>query len=252
MSTETRLKKLSELIMKRGSLSVQDLVDEFQVSDMTIRRDLQKLEQSGLFERYHGGIRHVHVREESPVQRESQFTDEKKRIAGFCLSLISSNDTIFLDSGTTANYIATGLAESLLENVTVITNSLTTAYPLRYAQNISLFMAGGEFRQNSQAFLGSGTKAFLEGLYVNKAFVGTTGVSEIGFSVFHFSDAEIKQTMIKSSKETYMIADASKFGKRSMNLFAPLECVDMIITDNSLSDFWVSLVENKGVTLIKV
>ncbi|PKG21912.1 DeoR/GlpR family DNA-binding transcription regulator [Niallia nealsonii] len=250
MSTELRLKKISELIMKRGSLSVQELVDEFQVSDMTIRRDLQKLEQSGMFERFHGGIRHVS--EESPVQRERQFIDEKKKIAEYCLTLISSNDTIILDSGTTTNYIASGLAESLLENVTVITNSLTTAYPLRYAQNISLFMAGGEFRQNSQAFLGGGTKSFLEGLYVNKAFIATSGVTESGFSVFHFSDAEIKQTMIKSSEETYMIADASKFGKRSMNLFSPLESVDMIITDNSLSDYWLSIVEKKGVKLIKV
>ncbi|MGM7719735.1 DeoR/GlpR family DNA-binding transcription regulator [Metabacillus sp. Hm71] len=250
MSTETRLKKLSELIMKKGSLSVQDLVDEFQVSDMTIRRDLQKLEQSGLFERYHGGIRHV--REESPVQRETQSKDEKIKIAKYCLTLISSNDTIFLDSGTTADYIATGLAESLLENVTVITNSLTTAYRLRYAQNISLFMAGGEFRQNSQAFLGSRTKSFLESLYVNKAFIVTSGVTESGFSVYHFSDAEIKETMINCSEETYMIADASKFGKRSMNLFAPLESVDMIVTDNRLSDYWDSVVENKDVKLIKV
>ncbi len=250
MTTDARLKKLSELIMKRGSLSVQDLVDEFQVSDMTIRRDLQKLEQSGMFERFHGGIRHV--KEESPVQRESQSIDEKKKIAQYCLTLISSNDTIFLDAGTTAHYIASGLAESLLENVTVITNSLTTAYPLRYAQHISLFMAGGEFRQNSQAFLGSRTKSFLESLYVNKAFIVTSGVTESGFSVFHFSDAEIKDTMIKSSKETYMIADASKFGKRSMNLYAPLESVDMIITDNRLSDYWVSVVEKHAVKLIKV
>jgi DeoR/GlpR family transcriptional regulator of sugar metabolism len=217
---------------------------------MTIRRDLQKLEQSGMFERYHGGIRHV--REESPVQRETQRIDEKKKIAEYCLTLISSNDTIFLDSGTNANYIADALAESLLENVIVITNSLTTAYSLRYAQNISLFMVGGEFRHNSQAFLGSEAKSLLESLYVNKAFIGTSGVTEGGFSVFNFSDAEIKQTMIKSSKESYMIADASKFGIRSMNLFAPLESVDMIVTDNSLSDYWVSVVENKGVKLIKV
>ncbi|MFS0774873.1 DeoR/GlpR family DNA-binding transcription regulator [Neobacillus sp. 3P2-tot-E-2] len=250
MSTERRLKKLSELIIKRGSLSVQDLVDEFQVSDMTIRRDLQKLEQSGLFERFHGGIRHV--MDEPPIQRETQSIEEKKRIAEYCLTRISSNDTIILDSGTTSHYIATGLAESLLENVTVITNSLTTAYALRYARNISLFMAGGEFRQNCQAFLGSGTKSFLEDLYVNKAFVATSGVAESGFSVFHFSDAEIKQSMLKCSKETYLIADSSKFGKRSMNLFAPLESVDMIVTDNSLSDYWVSVVENKGVQLIKV
>ena len=250
MSTETRLRKIAELVVKRGSLSVQDLVDEFQLSDMTIRRDLQKLEQSDMFERYHGGIRHV--MDEPPVKRETQSIDEKKRIAEYCLTLISPNDTIILDSGTTSHYIATGLAESLLENVTVITNSITTAYALRYAQNISLFMAGGEFRQNCQAFLGNGTKSFLEGLYVNKAFVATSGVAESGFSVFHFSDAEIKQTMIECSKETYVIGDSSKFGKRSMNLFSPLENVDMIITDNGLSDYWESVVENKGVKLIKV
>ncbi|QHA93664.1 DeoR/GlpR family DNA-binding transcription regulator [Bacillus sp. N1-1] len=250
MTTEARQKKITELIIKRGSLSVQDLVDEFQVSDMTIRRDLNKLEQSGIFERYHGGIRYV--KDESPVLREAKYRDEKKKIATHCLDLISSNDTIFLDSGTTANYIATGLAESLLENVTVLTNSLTTSYPLRYAKNISLFMAGGEFLQNCQAFFGSEARSFFDSLYVNKAFIGTSGVTEEGFSVFHFSDAEIKQTMIKSSKVSYLIADASKFGKRSMNLYAPLESVDRIVTDDSLSDYWVSLVQNKGVKMTRV
>lgn len=111
-------------------------------------------------------------------------------------------------------------------------------------------MAGGEFRKNSQAFFGSQTISFLKNLYVNKAFIGTSGVVDEGFSVFHFSDAEIKQTMIESSEVSYIVTDASKFGKRSMNLFAPFESIDTIITDNSLSDDWVSLVEDKNVELI--
>ncbi|AGA57352.1 transcriptional regulator of sugar metabolism [Thermobacillus composti KWC4] len=247
MSSEARLKKLSELIMKKGSLSVQDLADEFQVSDMTIRRDLKKLEQSGLFQRYHGGIRYV--REELPVQRESQSMEEKKRIAEFCLTLISSNDSIFLDSGTTAHCLAVALAESSLQNVTVITNSLTTAYALRYARNVSLYMAGGEFRINSQAFLGSKSRMFLEGLYVNKAFVGTSGVIESGFSTFSFSDAETKQLMIQSSELSCIMADSSKFGKRSMNLFATIDSVDMVVADNGLSDYWAKIFKDKGVDL---
>ncbi|QGH36235.1 DeoR family transcriptional regulator [Gracilibacillus salitolerans] len=250
MVNDNRQKKIMELIMKKGNLSVQDLADEFQVSDMTIRRELQKLDQNKMFERYHGGVRYV--KEVSPEQRETEYTDEKKQIANYCLSLISSKDTIFLDSGTTAHYIAKGLADSLLENVTVITHSLTTAYSLRNANNVSLFMAGGEFRQNSQGFFGSNTKSFLENLYVNKAFIGTSGIIERGYSVFQFADAEIKQTMIDSSEETYIIGDSSKFGKRSMNLFAPLENVDMIVTDHSLSDYWVSFIENKEVNLTRV
>lgn len=252
MSSETRLKQLSELIMKKGSLSVQDLADRFQVSDMTIRRDLKKLEDSGLFQRYHGGIRYV--REELPIQRESQHIDEKKKIAEHCFKLISSNDSIFLDSGTTANYLAAALAESTLENVTVITNSLTTAYTLRYSRNITLFMAGGEFRINSQAFLGSKSKSFLEGLYVNKAFIGASGVVADGFSTFHFSDAETKQLMIKSSELTCIMVDSSKFGIRSMNLFAPIDSVNMVVTDDHLSnlDQWIPLFEDHGVQFIRV
>jgi DeoR/GlpR family transcriptional regulator of sugar metabolism len=246
MSSE-RLKKLSELIMKKGSLSVQDLADEFQVSDMTIRRDLKKLEQSGLFQRYHGGIRYV--REELPVQREAQSMDEKRRIAAHCLTFISSNDSIFLDSGTTAHCLAVALAESSLENVTVVTNSLTTAYALRYARNVSLYMAGGEFRINSQAFLGTKSRMFLEGIYVNKAFVGTTGVIESGFSTFNFSDAETKQQMIESSELSVIMADSSKFGKRSMNLFASINSPDIVVTDDGVSDYWVSLFTEKGVDL---
>jgi Transcriptional regulators of sugar metabolism len=250
MFTNKRLEKASELIKQRGTVSVQELMDYFQVSDMTIRRDLQKLEASGKFERYHGGIR---ILDETPLdKRETVQLDEKKRIAQYCLNLLQPKDTIILDSGTTTYQIAIAIAEAQIRDITVITNSLTAAYRLREQEMVSVVMCGGELRHSSQSFVGSIARDFFENIYVNKAFIATGGITEKGFSTTSFAEAEIKQIMGKSSAETYVVADSTKFGNRSLNFFAPLSQANQVITDSGVSDEWSDLLRQHGTELVTV
>ncbi|WP_372633112.1 DeoR/GlpR family DNA-binding transcription regulator [Cohnella sp.] len=248
--SDKRLGKLAELIKQRGNLSVQELMDYFNVSDMTIRRDLQKLENSGKFQRFHGGIRFL---DETPLdKREHCQLDEKKRIAHYCLSLIQPRDTIILDSGTTTSQIAAALADSDIRDVTVITNSLTAAHLLRNQEHVSLVISGGELRHISQSFVGSTARTFFENVYVNKAFIATGGITEKGFSTSTFAEAEIKQCMANSSSSTYIVTDSSKFGSRSLNFFAPLEAANAIVTDTGVPDEWVALCKQHQIEVCSV
>lgn len=250
MLTEKRLEKASELIRTRGSLSVQELMEYFQVSDMTIRRDLQKLEASGKFQRFHGGIR---ILDETPLdERETVQLIEKQKIAQYCLNMLQPKDTIILDSGTTTYQIAIAIAESQIPNITVITNSLNAAYRLREQENVTLVMCGGELRHSSQSFVGSKARDFFENIYVNKAFIATGGITEKGFSTTSFAEAEIKQIMAEVSAETYIVADSTKFGNRSLNFFAPLSEANRIITDSGVDNEWFDILKQNGTELIRV
>lgn len=248
--SEKRLDRLSELIKQQGSMSVQELMDYFQVSDMTIRRDLQKLEQTGKFQRFHGGIRFVD--ETHLDKREACQQEEKMRIARYCLTQLQPRDTIILDSGTTTIQIATAIAESDIRDITVITNSLAAAHRLRNAEHISLIVSGGELRHSSQSFVGSTCRSFFENIYVNKAFIATGGITEKGFSTANFAEAEIKLCMAKASARTYFVADSTKFGQRSLNFFAPLEAADVLVTDDGVPEEWDALCAQHQIELVKV
>lgn len=248
--SERRLKQASELIKSKRSLSVQDLMDHFKVSDMTIRRDLLKLEQTGEFRRFHGGVRHV---TEAPLDvREGHHGSEKRRIAEYCLSLIQPLDTIILDSSTTTNQIAAALADSEIRDITVITNSLSAAHLLRNMEHITIMMCGGEMRKTSQSFIGSTARSFFENIYVNKAFISTGGITLKGFTTSNYAEAEIKHCMAEASEMTYILADSSKFDQRSLHLFAPLESADMIVTDTNITEEWAQTIEKCGIELVKV
>jgi DeoR family fructose operon transcriptional repressor len=248
--SERRLKLASELIKKKKSLSVQDLMEHFEVSDMTIRRDLLKLEKTGEFRRFHGGVRYLN---ETPLDmRESHHGLEKRRIADYCLTLIQPFDTIILDSSTTTYQIAAAMADSQIRDITVITNSLNAAYQLRNMEHITLMMCGGEMRKTSKSFIGSISREFFKNINVNKAFISTGGITLKGFTTHNYAEAEIKHCMTQASEMTYILADSSKFDQRSLHLFAPLESANRIVTDNNLSDEWVQKIEKCGIELIKV
>src|SRR5699024_1375056 len=233
MSNNQRLKELSKIAKKNKSVSVKELVEYFKVSDMTIRRDLKKLEENGLFTRFHGGIKYTG---EDPLEtREKYKIEEKKYIARYCTSIIKPQDTIILDAGTTTYQIALEMANSLMSKVTVITNSLKIAQVLQDVQEVNLIMCGGELRQASSALVGSISHKFFETIFANKAFVSTGGITENGFSTLNFSEGDIKRSIIQASESNFIVADSTKFGYQSLNTFSPLDSVTSIITSANIS-----------------
>lgn len=247
---ESRLKKMSELIKRKGSLSIQELIDHFQVSDMTIRRDLTKLEETKLFERFHGGVKYID--DVSLDEKLMKRKDQKQRIADYCVSLIRDHDTVVLDASSTTSVIAETIAESDLQKVTLLTNSLKIAYRVRHADNIDLIMCGGEFKKSSQSFVGSNALKFFDSMYCKYAFISAQGISEEAFTTHSTEAADIKDRVIANSENIYIVADSSKFGKRKLNKFAELEKADYIITDTDIAEDWSTIIERKNIKLIKV
>lgn len=247
MSNNQRLKELSELIKQKGSLTVKEVMEHFQVSDMTVRRDLKKLENEGFFERFHGGIRYLG--EEPLEKRELQQINEKRELAKYCISIIEPDDTVILDAGSTTYQIAVALAESNKTNITVITNSLKIAYRLQKIEGITLIMCGGELRQPSGAFIGSVARKFFENIFAKKAFISTGGITNNGFSTINLSEAEIKQTMTYSSESTFIVADHTKFGYQSLYVFAPLESAQSIISTKSIPENWKNIIQKRNINL---
>ncbi|MHB1685537.1 MAG: DeoR/GlpR family DNA-binding transcription regulator [Bacilli bacterium] len=253
MFTSNRLQRMSEWIQARRNVSVQELIERYQVSDMTIRRDLQKLEENNLgFKRIHGGV--IWNETDIPfILRENDHTVEKQQIAAYCQSIIQSGDTIILDSGTTTYEIAVALAEANMRDITVITYALNVAHRLRNVDHISLLMPGGEFRRGTQSFVGSTAMRFFETIYAAKVFVSTSGVtSEAGFTNANFAEVEIKQALSRASESVYYVTDSSKFGQRSPYIFAPLASGTKIITDQNLDDDWTCKLEALHADLVKV
>ena len=253
MFTSNRLQRMSEWIQARRNVTVQELVEQFQVSDMTIRRDLQKLEENNLgFKRIHGGVIWSEV--DIPyVLRENEHIVEKQRIAAYCRSIIQAGDTIILDSGTTTYEIAVVLADSNIRDITVITYALNVAHRLRNVDHISLMMPGGEFRKGTQSFVGSTARRFFEAVYANKVFISTSGITlDVGFTNTTFAEVEIKQVLSRASEAVYYVTDSSKFGQRSPYIFAPLSNNTKIITDKDLDDDWTRKLEERRVELVKV
>lgn len=245
-----RLRSMSEWIRERRMVTVQELTERFDVSDMTVRRDLEKLERSGAgFQRVHGGV--VWQEVDVPIdRRESEHTAEKRRIAERCLELVRPGETIILDSGTTTFEIAAALAEHPEMRLTVITAALNVAYRLRTSHHVTLVMPGGEFRTGTQSLVGSVTRTFFETLYADQAFVSTTGIHlEAGFTNANFAEVEIKQHISRACHRLTYVSDSSKFGQRSPYVFAQFTDGARIVTDRGVGPEWGETLRERGVLL---
>ena len=231
-----RRNRIIELLKENHSISVSDLCEILEASEATIRRDLSILENSGKLERTHGGAiynesNRINI-EDVLSSREGKFLLEKKFIAKKAFDLLENHDTIVLDAGTTTYELAYLIGQSNL-HLTIVTNSMIVFKELAKNPNVELIILGGKVRTNTLASVGSAAVELMQRLFVDKAFLGTNGISLIeGFTTTDMDEAGIKRAMIQSSKQRIIIADNSKFNKVYINQFAPVSMVDVIVTDN--------------------
>lgn len=231
-----RRNRIIELLKENHSISVSDLCEILEASEATIRRDLSILENSGKLERTHGGAiynesNRINI-EDVLSSREGKFLLEKKFIAKKAFDLLENHDTIVLDAGTTTYELAYLIGQSNL-HLTIVTNSMIVFKELAKNPNVELIILGGKVRTNTLASVGSAAVELMQRLFVDKAFLGTNGISLIeGFTTTDMDEAGIKRAMIQSSKQRIILADNSKFNKVYINQFAPVSMVDVIVTDN--------------------
>jgi DeoR/GlpR family transcriptional regulator of sugar metabolism len=244
-----RWENLRALLRQSGVSRVEDLSRQLKVSAATVRRDLDQLERNGAIRRVHGGAVSVESRLEEPVfeNKTALAVREKRRIADAALPLVGAGETIYLDGGSTVLELARLLRDR--SNLTVVTNSLHAAHELA-GRGPRLIVIGGELRRLSQTLVGPLTRPVLQGLHLDKAFMGTIGFSaKEGLTTTDPSEAFTKLEVMAQSRQVIVLADSSKAGKVSFASAGRWENVQVLITDKK-PDFAKDLV-GKGVKIIR-
>jgi DeoR/GlpR family transcriptional regulator of sugar metabolism len=251
--TEERRRAVIEILEKQGRVTVEELTRQFGVSAVTARGDLDVLSTTGALVRSHGGA----VRPLNPVQdyplkvKKSIYHAEKIRIAKVATQLIQNHQTVILDSGTTCAEIAANLRRTKPLVLTVITHALNIAVELADAPNISLIMIGGIMRHVSSSFVGPQAEQMVRDLHADHFFLAVDGLDlEVGLTTPDILEAQLNTLMMKAAREVTVVADASKFGRRSLSVIGDLAMVKRVITDDRVSQEYVEGFRGRGVDLV--
>lgn len=223
-----RQSKIIELLQIKGEVKIFDLKGYFKVTDMTVRRDLEKLERNGVLKRTFGGAiltsKDVTLRERTIVR-----AIEKERIGRCAARLIQPGDTIFIDGGSTTLQVARHLPNNA--EITVVTNAINVAAELS-EKKIPTIVVGGILFEVTNSMVGPITMETISRMAFDKVVLGATGLSALhGFSNSNMHEAEIKRTAIRKAKESLVVMDHSKFGERVLVSFAGLRDINKIVTD---------------------
>ena len=242
-----------DLLEKQGRVTVEELTRQFGVSAVTARGDLDVLSTSGALVRSHGGA----VRPLNPVQdyplkiKKSIHHAEKIRIARAATQLIQNHQTVILDSGTTCAEIAANLRRTKPMALTVITHALNIAVELADAPNVSLIMIGGILRQVSSSFVGPQAEQMVRDLHADHLFLAVDGLDlEVGLTTPDILEAQLNALMMKTSREVTVVADASKFGRRSLSVIGDLSMIKRVITDDRVPPECVEGLRDRGIEVI--
>jgi DeoR family transcriptional regulator of aga operon len=248
-----RRTRILALIEKNGQVGVTELSRRFKTSEVTIRNDLKDLHQRGLLQRAHGGaIKVATVRGDPSLQIKAELHAEaKRRIGAAAAELINDGESIILDSGTTTQQIARQIKHK--KDLKVITNGINVAMELFDMADIQLILLGGMVRQNSLSAVGHFAEAMLKQLSADKLFLAVDACDlEFGLSTPNLEESQVNQAMVGIAKERFLVADSSKFGKRSLSRIVPLESMDAVITDKALPADIQAELHGLGVRLILV
>lgn len=251
MALNQRRQEILNLIREDGQAKVQKLSSIFKVSEVTIRQDLEELEELGFIQREHGGafLKDVGLFAKNITLLNQSNLDEKKYIAQKAVTTIKEGDTIILDSGSTT----TELAKLMLsfKNLNVITNSINIALILGENPGINLMVSGGEFKAPTISLTGDLAAATFKNIHVNKLFLATSGISADFLLTYpSLSDLSVKSAMIRASDHIYLLADSSKFDVSSFASLGRITLIDTLITDSKIPENKIKALRDMNVNVI--
>lgn len=250
--TVSRRKKILETIKESGEVLVSTLSKEFEVSEVTIRNDLEHLERKNLLIRARGGAIHTETNvgiDQRLSEKNKLHTTEKIAIGKKAASLINDGDTVIIDSGSTTAEIVKNLGG--LRQLNVITNALNIANALMAFPNINVIIPGGYLRQNSMSLVGPLAEKNLRGFYVDKLFLSTDGFdTKQGIFTPNIDEAHLNSIMIEIAKEVILVTDSSKFKRKSLAFICTLDQIKTIVTDSGIPDDDRKRLEEAGVRVL--
>ncbi len=255
---EARLAAIMALLQQSGSVSVDDLRVKLDVSVVTIRRDLNVLEERGLLRRTHGGAESIEPLFYEPFRNDrsfqaqvSRFADEKRRIGRAAAALVQSGETIALTPGTTTTEVVRGLP--LNHNITVVTNTVNIAMELSKRKDISVFVTGGYLRGEWFSLLGPVAAHALDHVVIHTMFIGSDGIDPAwGITCYSPDEASLNETMVRHAKRKIAVVDHSKFGIVAGWRICQIPDIDMLITDLGTTDEMLEPFKKLGIEILRV
>ncbi|BCG08299.1 MULTISPECIES: glucitol operon DNA-binding transcriptional repressor SrlR [Buttiauxella] len=250
MKPRQRQAAILEHLQKQGKCSVEDLAHHFQTTGTTIRKDLVLLETAGSVIRTYGGVVLSKDEPDPPIDHKTLInTEQKQKIADAAVQYIHDGDSIILDAGSTVLQMVPLLQR--FNNITVMTNSLHIVNALSELDNEqTILMPGGTFRKKSASFHGQLAETAFEHFSFDKLFMGTDGI-DLNAGVTTFNEVyTVSKAMCNAARQVILMADSSKFGRKSPNIVCGLESVDTIITDSGISAEFLTALREKGVNVI--
>jgi DeoR/GlpR family transcriptional regulator of sugar metabolism len=253
MENRERHQSILQLLEDSGQVRVSELCRNLDVSEATVRRDLDHLQGLGLLERTHGGAILVEKAAPEPpvMQRREEKALEKRRIGRAAAALIQEGDAVFIGSGTTALEAAKNLRGR--ERITVITNALTVINALANEEGITLLNTGGILRRSELSFIGHITEHALQELRPRKVIMGMRAISlSEGMTNDYVPEVSTDRVIIRSAREIILVADHSKFGTVATALVAPITATHTVVTDDGTPSETIAELEELGIEVIVV
>lgn len=255
MFAEERYLRIMEVVNREGKATVAELSDALGVSPVTVRRDLEKLEEKELLIRTHGGAMALHSRvsevahEKSFSEKEEALVAEKERIAEAAAKLVNDEDAILLTAGTTNMMLAKKLAGK--KGLKVVTNAANIAMQIGSYTDFEIILIGGKLRKKSFALVGPLAESMLSNIRVDKLFLGVDGFDLAeGLTTPNLAEANMDRSMISIAKEVIVVADHSKFGRVFFSHVAPLSLIHTVVTDRMLDKSICNRIRDLRIQLI--
>ncbi|MDY0289932.1 MAG: DeoR/GlpR family DNA-binding transcription regulator [Sphaerochaeta sp.] len=245
--------QILDALYTAGNVTVNALEELLQVSKVTIRRDLDFLNDKGLLVRTHGGAslppnQDIRLTDEDYAKKDIVHVQEKRRIAQKCASLLKAQDILFINSGSTTNLLLQSIAGKQIKVIT--NNAASLESPID--EKVEILFLGGEYLKHPRSFIGEFALTTLREMYSTHTILGTNGISlEKGLTTTVYQECSINQAMIQNTHgKVIVLADHTKMGVISNFISAPLESVDIVITDDKCPPAFKAGLEAAGIEVL--
>lgn len=244
-----RISSMGNYIIEQGEVTTEELSKKFNVSIVTVRRDLKKLEKDKVITKIYGGAKARSDKLQTFIQRKSLNPNSKKHIISLAKAYIKEGDRIFIDSGTTAENLLFELDKNI--HLTVFTNNLAVVNEASTMPNVNLFIVGSLYNQVSNSFTYWGKSPELYPFNIDKAFMCTSGFTlKDGLTNKNPLEQEIKDMICKIADYIILLVDDTKIGKTSLMTYAKVKDINMIITNKRPSNEYMDYFKEHSIDCV--
>ncbi|GGO03268.1 DeoR/GlpR family DNA-binding transcription regulator [Saccharibacillus kuerlensis] len=248
MIKSQRINQIKEYVFEHESVSLEELVEHFDVSMNTIRRDVKDLVDSGVLRKVYGGVSVNHSTLVVFDERKDRNLTKKQEIGRLAAQFVEDGDVIFVDSGTTTLELLPYINQKQL---TVVTNNFDFIHQAKSYPGLTIFSTGGMFERKTDSFVGFQSIELLKKYNINKAFVASTGISLTnGVTNSSPLETDLKSTVVQKSLNVFLMIDDSKFDKYALTTYCSLSDIDYLITNSVPNDSYMQYAQENNVKIV--